>query len=681
MCIIRALIRDEASLSHLMLLQCQPFKKYHEDYILHGFVECIESDDESLRRAVLLLVLDLIQTETLSPVNFGLAHKLLGFDRRMQLKEPGAFDETFSCFHSVLSVLRSPAEASTTEERTLCLKIILALTSVGSEVRSTVLRFLRTSYDLLAQYVHQRKEWMKGVIDEECLMEMSVFLKVLASEMKTTQGSELKFHSEQYIRLLIGDEGQERKFLDLVPPVVYSHSHPEMPSWEFFDPNELWKTITSCSEGTDINIKALHATLVSELKQASSQVSHAHTGITNEIKAIVSWAESRNASKDRLESKVQYFLGWRDLLETIILCNCLDFMGVGVKGLILLELIHSLTCLAMKNSLLPALFLPISSLTLISCSKLRHCLSSHVTCSHLLGVTTGMTRILDSGQCSQMWSQSQRTRVNYYASLLHMYSAIPASSAHQVVLSKRIVSKLSKDCLDGVELIKVLSLCILTKSDSSLWLQQLTQDGSLELLVKSLVEDDKEMKENRDHKTCKAFYSFESKMCLLTKTAASSDGAKILLHSGLIHVLSRLQTLDIHTFLLKDNEVASSVFMSVFRLLVTLCDSSPVTGREEVSKLLLVKSPILYAILMTPETYRSTCQGEGLLFYVSAFLSKMIPFMEEDLFKTFQSFLQSVKESLPEAGQGSESGKTCLKTLVSSPLFSQSFNVEDKKNL
>ena len=79
------------------------------------------------------------------------------------------------------------------------------------------------------------------------------------------------------------------------------------------------------------------------------------TGVLGRWQAIVSWAESRNASKDRLESKVQYFLGWRDLLETIILCNCLDFMGVEVKGLILLELIHSLTCLAMKNSLLPAL--------------------------------------------------------------------------------------------------------------------------------------------------------------------------------------------------------------------------------------------------------------------------------------------------------------------------------------
>ena len=627
--ILRSLTRDEPQLSHVILLQCQPLKKHHEDYLLHGFVECIESDDYSLRKGVMLLILDLIESETLSPFNYGLIHKLLGFDRRMQLREAGSFDQTFTCFHSIINKLRSN---SCSEERTLALKVILSLTSVNHDIRSTVLRFLRTSYDLLSQYMQHRKDWFRGMIEEEFLTEMSVFLQLLAAEIKTTR--DLRTHAVEYMRLLLGQSGQERKFLDLIPDSVYSHVHPEMPEWDFFDKSELWKTIANCSEGTKINTVLLKTRLMSEVKNASLH-GHAQNGIFNEVKAILEFAESRNASRERLESKLQYFMAWRDLIETIILCDYLDVLDSEVRGLLLMDLIVCVTQLAMRPALMTALLLPISSLALVTTCKIRTMKpSTHVSATQLVSVGKELTRVFDSS--SDIWSHSQRARVNLYASLLHVLRSLPRSSSHEVILSKRLISKLAKDCLDGVELIKMLSLSILNSSHS--WLTCLGNDGSLQMLIKSLVNDDRDIKANKCQRNCKAFYAFESKISLLSKLASCHEGCQMLLHLGVIEVLSSLECLDIYSCLLTQNQVCFSIFVSVFRLLVTLKDE------EQVSRFLRLKSPLVYAIMTQPEDYRSSQEGQTVLFWVTALLSKLVTFMDGELLKTFMSFIRSLGE-------------------------------------
>jgi len=206
------------------------------------------------------------------------------------------------------------------------------------------------------------------------------------------------------------------------------------------------------------------------------------------------------------------------------------------------------------------------------------------------------------------------------------------------------VSKLSKDSLDGVELIKVLSLSILNESDPSVWLDSLAADGSLRLLINSLSSDDRDMKTSKCQKSCKAFYAFESKMCLLTKVASSQKGAQTLVHLGLVSTLSSLECLEIYTYLLNQNEVCFTVFISVFRLLVTLADSSSPTEVEELARFLLLKSPVLYAILKTPDSYRNSEEGQKVLFYVTALLSKLTPFLDTELHKTLVSFVQSLKD-------------------------------------
>lgn len=643
--IFQSLVKQESSISYLTLLQCQPFKKYHDDYLLHGFVDCVESDFPDLRKAVISFLLDLLTAENFSSGYYGLAHKLMGFDRKMQLRVPGSFDQSFTCFHSIISVIESDPDPQNTEERKLAMRVLLQVCA-DNEIRPTVLRFIRTSYDLLVNYMSQRADWLHGSLPVNSLPEVSCFWRLLAAEIKTAQDTELVSHTKHYLQLLLGSEMQS-KFLTLVPAFIYTHSQPEMPVWEFFDGAELWKSIAACSADGSVNVKHLHMKLMNEVTQYTYQYGTAQSNLyTNEIKKILSFVEKLNASHEMLQAKVDFFKGWRDLVETVIACNCLDLAPDTTKCLLLLDLINSLARQTSDSAVIPALMVPISSVTLISASRLSSCEFVKTSSTHLQATCRALTNLLEGSQSNDLWIRFQRARINFYGSLLHVYKAMPNSSDRR--LSRHLVSKLSRDSLDSIDLVKVLALSILQESDAS-WIDDMANDGTLQLLISSLACDDREIRANKCQKLSKSYYTFESKMSLLTKLASTEKGARILVHLGIVPVLCGLECIEVYTYLLNQNEVCFNIFESVFRLLIRLCQSCPLSDAEELSRFVVIKSPVLYGMLRTTESYRETEEGQKVLFHVSALLSKLILFTSQELQKTFFAFINVCMDSRKES--------------------------------
>ena len=628
--ILRGLISEEASTSHLALLQVQPFKKIHEDYVLHGFVDSIESENEELRLEVLKLIAECFQSDCLNNASgYGLAHKLLGLDRKMQLRTPGSFDQSYTCFHSVISTIESEPQSGSKEERYWSLKILL-LMCTNPATRCNTLRFLRTSYDLVVDYLKHRNKL--GPQEQTVLLpEIPLFWKLLATELKTVTDSSLKSYANSYIRLLLGSDGN-KKLLDLVPSSIFTHLYPEMPSWEYFDSKELWNTITSCSEDGVVDIKSLHQSILNEVRQFSSQLGSNQAGsIHNEIKSILSFACALNQSKDELDLKIAYIEGWRDLVETILLTNSLDIFEEKARGVMLLQLLNELLAIASSPETLTSLISPISSIIMITTTIIKKLPSDVVSKSNLQTSTRYLMNVLESPTSADTWNQLKRARVNLYSSFLHLIRCLGVSDK----LSHRLLDRLVKDSLTGIELVKVLALSILSECDTT-WVSELASDGSLRMLVESLLIDDKEIKASKCDSLSKAFYSFEAKMTLLIAIASTQSGARTLIHLGIIDRLLSLETFEIYPNSTNRNEVCFKIFSSILKLVLLLVDMSLPSDQEILSKFLTSKSYLIYDLVKTPPgSYSESAEGKIIIPQLVAVTSKLILFSDSQLQKSF----------------------------------------------
>jgi hypothetical protein len=626
--ILSSLLQQEPRLSHLILLQVRGIK-IDEDYILHGFLESIDSQDYQVRKAVLTMIDDVISSSNGN--DYGLIDKLLGFDARMNLRE-----SSFSCLHSIINRIKN--NSSTTEETTLGLRIILGMTA-RHETRSTVLRFLRTSHHLLFSYMNQRKDFFtKGVLQEKYLTEMSFFFRLLSIEIKDIKS--MGKTAKDYVSLLLGDSSCQRNFMNLIPDFVVSDSDPEMPNLDLFDRTQLLKTIADCSNDHNmmIDVSRLKNKVMSEVNRLSIE---AHNAINAEVKRVMDFATALNESRTKRQEKLNFFLGWRDLTETIILCDSLDLYETSVSSLLLMDLVVALTQLAMNPHLMPSLLLPISSVSLITTSRIN----SRVSSTQLLSLGRQVTRLLESSSSSDLWSHNQRARLNYYSCLLHVMRGLDSSgdASSTLILSKRLLAKVSSDSLESVELIKILSLSLLTSSQVDSWLDILSNDASLSLLIKSLLTHDSQLIRLKASSESKAFYSFETMMSLLSKIASSSlKASQTLIHEGIIDVLSCLHCLEIYSSCLL-NQVSLKVLVNVFRLLVTL-SSWNINGQTQIYKFLNNKSPLIYSILSQSLDYRTTKEGTTLLFYVTLLLSKLTTFMDIELYRLFMAFIKSFSD-------------------------------------
>ncbi|RWS05194.1 nuclear pore complex protein Nup205-like protein, partial [Dinothrombium tinctorium] len=648
---LQHLISSEASVSQQILLQIQPFNKYHEDYFIHIFLECLESDEKKLRIETLKFIMITLEKDISAFSGFGFSHRLLGYDRSMSnLCAPGPTGQTYTCLHAILGLLEACEDASQSDERCLAMQI-LHLLCKDIETCDITLRFVRTSYDLITRYldVLRRNQVSNSTnwLNENNIVELSWFWKVLAIEIKITTQSNLKSHYNAYVKQLVGEKGR-KKLTELLPKKIFIHSHPTAPIWEYFDAKELWKTISECTSenGGLIDIKLLHSKLINEIRLVGPQLGVVQTGvIQGEIQKILEFATNLNSSKDNLIQKVNYFEGWRELTEILLSVKCLDIFDDDIKSRLLIEIVQELLQHASMSDTIDALLTPMSSVILLASTYIRSTKREAAIKTHLLATAKSIMNLLESSSSATLWQKHKRARVNFYGTMLHIYRILPPHLFTELKLSFRLLEKLCKDVLSGHEVTKVLALAILNETDSS-WIRDVANDGTLRLIIDSLLVDEKEVKAFKFDEHCKAFYSFEAKMTLLMKIASTPSGPQILIHLGIIDVLSSLECYEIYPFLFGQSDICFKMFAGITRLLLTLCCGLNKQNLDQISPFLNVRSVVINDVLRTAVSSKNSSEAEIILNLFTAVLSQLVAYCNTQLQRTFLSLINTFNEKI-----------------------------------
>ncbi|CAG2117584.1 unnamed protein product, partial [Medioppia subpectinata] len=401
--LLNSLCKSNLEVSHLCLTQLQSSdsKVLTNEYIINSFVDCLESDSKELRLEALNLIdtcLDFVRVN----YSYNFAHKLLGIDRtRAVLKDAGQLGQSFTCFHSILSFFDSNTDIKEfSEERRLGMKILYKL-CVSHYTYETVLRFLRTSYDFIVQYLHS---WERMASDSDyneemqelILQEMTYFLRILTIDIKITSEQNLKSHCASYVNFLF-TETKRGRILDLLSPILFSHSHPVLPNLEFFEQKGLWKAINECSTATkSVDLKALHQRLLNEIRLIGPQLGVIQTNLVrNELKTILSFGAALNESQQKLNIKTKYFDSWRQLLEILIITRSLESCDEESRIRYLMEIITELINRASDSATSATLLSPISSSVLMISSTLSVSKSQALT-SNVSTCLKSILSILDS---------------------------------------------------------------------------------------------------------------------------------------------------------------------------------------------------------------------------------------------------------------------------------------------
>lgn len=641
---LQNLVASNQELSENILLQIKPFVQYHEDYFLHSFVECCESDDKLLRIEALKFILKCLQRDICSSSSYGFSYRLFGFDRnKKSLKVAGAPNQTFNCLHSIIGILESDSILFT-DERYLCMEILYTLCK-DFESCSTLLRFLRTSYDLIGGYLAglQKKISMnkESWLLDENISEIAWFFRILAIEIKTTSENNLKSYCNSYTRMLL----DEKKLTNLIPDKIFVHSSPEMPKWEFFDNEELWKTMSefASKDGNLINIKLLRNKLANEVKMVNTQIGILQTNlIQSEIDKIIGFATKLNNQNNVLNSKVTFFEGWRELNEVLFTVDCLN-IDSNSKTLLLLDVAQKLLAQVLQPDAISSMITSISSVLLLCCSALRSCQPEAQLKTRLISTANSIMNLLES--LSLLWNKNKRARVNFYAALIHLYKVLPSSSTHGIKLNFRLLEKICKDVLSGQELNKVLTMSVLIESNPS-WIKDVANDGTLRLIMDSLKEDDREIKANKFDVRCKSFYSFETKMALLMKISLDGRGNKILKHLGIIEVLSELECFDLYSFLIGQSDICFKMVVSVLRLLLSVGCTDEEQDVQQVSQFVQAHSSTINDILNLKSPTKHEEEGITMLTLVTSLLSKLCYHSKKQVQTSFLNLIHNYDERI-----------------------------------
>lgn len=508
------LVKNNSEIPVHLLMQLQVLNSKHltENALLNLFVDCIESQVFDLRISTLNLILSCLKC-AFGNVQYNFAHKILGFDKKLSIKEPGTMGQVYSCFHSILGFFDSNYDVSEfISERELGMKIIYTL-CISSFTYESVLRFIRTSYDFLTNYL---QNWERILSDEEIertnvlLSEQTCFLKILTIEIKSTAQQNLKSYCSAYTNFLLMDS-KKRFLFNLLTDDVFKHEHPAAPTLEFFEIKEILKAVSECTttENSAIDLKTLHQRLTDEVKTVASQLGVIQTKqVQEEIKLILSYAASLNESQKLKETKISYFEAWSELVEILIYADAISYFTEEIRSRILLEMIHEMISYSLDQSTISSLLVPLSSIIFASSSALYK-IKSNVTSSNLIACIKQITNLLDVSSLT-IWNQQKRTRIHLYASLLYLIRTFPYGLGPELKLSPRLLDKLCKDILKGHEIAKVLAILLLIESESS-WINDVASDGTLKLIMNSLLTDDREIKANKCELS-KVFYTFDAKL-------------------------------------------------------------------------------------------------------------------------------------------------------------------------
>lgn len=282
--------------------------------IRHGFVECLEVDEdsgddsESSEESGIIMktkeaILKLMQT-CLNQAPPNISHYLLGFQRTKDIsktvfQQPGVMGFPRTCLHSLLTMLDTSLKSKSSKnsnEAAAQARLLEAAYGLlynlcaGNKTGQPVLRFLRTSNNFLARHLAALP--FSGAHNAAELNQMSWLLKMVAIELKASATRSQHSNLASLARILLSsheDKARSTFFeVDELPhiPDITRHStygdidskpydrlmlkllalldtSPEnlpTPNWEFFDPKKVEEVSLSVFAYPTINFILFCAT-------------------------------------------------------------------------------------------------------------------------------------------------------------------------------------------------------------------------------------------------------------------------------------------------------------------------------------------------------------------------------------------------------------------------------------
>ncbi|XP_078583598.1 nuclear pore complex protein Nup205-like isoform X1 [Branchiostoma floridae x Branchiostoma japonicum] len=278
--------------------------------LLHGFVECLETDDVedradiaeqedadltasqtrcSTRQHILQLLL-----HSLDQPAPNLAHFLLGFELRKpvvktNLQDPGVLGSPRTCLHSILGVLDAGVDSvggpscihDNPQLSELAYKLAYHLCA-NTETSDPTMRYLRTTHDFLyRQMQHVPFAGKDEDLDPVLLLnQQSWLLKSVAIELRLTSLNRQRSHTQRLLSLLLDDNASQintekssvtfdvdrstfstsmfgglqsyggaptrRKILSLLDSLDFTQNYPESPQLDFMNPVVIEQVMQAC---------------------------------------------------------------------------------------------------------------------------------------------------------------------------------------------------------------------------------------------------------------------------------------------------------------------------------------------------------------------------------------------------------------------------------------------------
>ncbi|XP_054275578.1 nuclear pore complex protein Nup205-like [Macrosteles quadrilineatus] len=402
-------------------------------HVRHGFVECLEADDEDpsddqdnlseatkTKEAILKLLLQCLNH---TPPN--LAHYLLGFDldkdiSHTNFQQPGMLGFPLTCLHAVMSLLNtglrahSDVTAPSVNPRLteLCYHLIYAL---AANVRTSepTLRFLRSSGDFIQRHLAALPF---NSSNKGCdLTQTAWLLKTVAIELKVTAAHQQMSQLTNLVNVLVVDKEvlradrhlgnvtsgvqlthsfkndlvdlsapYKRLILQLLGVLSFNIEPVPTPTWEFFEHSQMESLMAKCEVASPgglkvINIKRLHRLLVNELSvvQGSSTVAQRQL-ILREIQNVLAHAVRQNQQHHLASATVQYLDAWRQVTEVLFSVAPTESLPFPLRFSLLLQTIFELLTKVLNATVMTELAILSSNAVLLLLVNVRHCLTQQL---------------------------------------------------------------------------------------------------------------------------------------------------------------------------------------------------------------------------------------------------------------------------------------------------------------
>ncbi|XP_046735126.1 nuclear pore complex protein Nup205 [Diprion similis] len=422
--------------------------------IRHGFVECLDSDEnfesedeignEKRNGNCKGRILSLMMQSITRPAP-NIAHYLLGFDitkdiRKTAIQQPGILGFPRTCLHSILGILELSLERGRDKITEACYWFLHILAS-NNKTSVSVLRFLRTATNQDFVQRHLSKLPFQGANRATELACMSWLLKISAIELRVAGGSLQNSLIQRLVGNLIHDRDQivpsQKLLMDLLHYIDFQLNLDPPKSWEYFDPSQIEMVLGRCSIPVPlggspqlIDIRKLHNLITEEL--AGTQTSATATQrklVQQELQSILAYALKRNQTKTLSYATVKFVEGWCQTTEILFSVATNQQLPAAQRQNLLLNLSHDLLQKMTSCEALNEIKTLVSGTVLILLVNLRNSFSMQSD-DELLpssAANTTMMKIILSHILQWILNSgvsSQKVRTHLYGALLNFLCVV-----------------------------------------------------------------------------------------------------------------------------------------------------------------------------------------------------------------------------------------------------------------